>query len=80
MIWFLLVWDRTGRTPLAIREYPGPASPAALDDRRRLILLHAADPDVEVAFIGAHGLDELRASYGRYFVGPKKDRESSSAG
>ena len=80
MIWYLLTWDRTGRTPLAIREYPAAARAEALAERRRLILLHAADPDVEVALIGAHGLDDLRALHGRYFVGAKKDRETSPVG
>lgn len=67
MNWFLITYDRSGRTPVSLLEYPAADRMRALAERQSLILRHIADRDIEVVLLGARDLDEVRATHGRYF-------------
>ena len=80
MSWFPLVFDRSGRTPLAREEFPAEQRARALSEREQLIERHIHDREVEVVLLGARTLEEVRATHGRYFQGvfsPSRGRDAA---
>lgn len=61
---YLLVYDRSRRTPLRIQEFePGQYAEA----NRRMLAEELAHPDFEVVLLEAPTRDDLRRTHGRYF-------------
>ncbi len=61
---FLLIYDRSRKTPLRIQEFdPGQYAEA----NRRMLAEELANPDFEVVLLEAPTKDDLRRTHGRYF-------------